>query len=106
MATGIESWKIAKGLYIVPLVFAYTPMIGGDLWTVVQIGFFSLFGMYAFTSLVQRYAEGPMAIWLYPAMIVGGGLAFWPMELTANIAGAVVVSAVVFFTSRVGKRRG
>ena len=39
MATGVESWKIAKGLYIVPLIFAYTPMIGGDLYTVVHIGF-------------------------------------------------------------------
>ena len=105
MATGVESWKIAKGLYIVPLVFAYTPMIGGDLWTVVQIGFFSLFGMYAFTTMVQRYSEGPMPLWLYPVMIVGGALSFWPLELTANIAGAAIVLAVVFVTTRLAKRR-
>ena len=29
MATGFQSWKIAKGLYIVPLMFAYTPLISG-----------------------------------------------------------------------------
>ncbi|MGY9020798.1 MAG: TRAP transporter permease [Alphaproteobacteria bacterium] len=99
MATGVESWKIAKGLYIVPLIFAYTPMIGGDLYTVVYIGFFALFGMYAFTSIVQRYSEGPMPIWLYPMMIVGAALSFWPMELAANITGAVIVSSAIFFTS-------
>lgn len=105
MATGVESWKIAKGLYIVPLIFAYTPMIGGDLYTVVHIGFFALFGMYAFTTLLQRYSEGPMPIWLYPVMIGGAALSFWPMELAANIAGAVIVSSMVFFTSRAAKRK-
>ena len=105
MATGVESWKIAKGLYVVPLIFAYTPMIGGDLYTVVHIGFFALFGMYAFTTLLQRYSEGPMPIWLYPVMIGGAALSFWPMELAANIAGAITVSSMVFFTSRAAKRK-
>jgi TRAP-type uncharacterized transport system fused permease subunit len=104
MATGVESWKIAKGLYIVPLIFAYTPMIGGDLMTVVQIGFFSLFGMYAFTTMIQRYSEGPLPIWLYPIMFVGGALSFWPLELVANIAGAAVVLGVVFVTTQLAKR--
>ena len=105
MATGVESWKIAKGLYIVPLIFAYTPMIGGDLYTVGHIGFFALFGMYAFATIVQRYAEGPMSVWLYPVMAAGAALSFWPMELWANIAGAVIVSSSVFITSRAGKRK-
>ncbi|MBT6284719.1 MAG: TRAP transporter fused permease subunit, partial [Rhodospirillaceae bacterium] len=105
MATGVESWKIAKGLYIVPLIFAYTPMIGGDLYTVVHIGFFALFGMYAFATIVQRYVEGPMSVWLYPVMAAGAALSFWPMELWANIAGAVIVSSSVFITSRAGKRK-
>jgi TRAP-type uncharacterized transport system fused permease subunit len=47
MATGFESWKIAKGLYIVPLMFAYTPLMTGSLREVLQIGFFALFGIYA-----------------------------------------------------------
>ena len=47
MATGVEAWKIAKGLYIVPLIFAYTPLIGGGFETVARIGLFSLFGIYA-----------------------------------------------------------
>ena len=105
MATGVESWKIAKGLYIVPLIFAYTPMIGGDLYTVGHIGFFALFGMYAFATIVQRYAEGPISVWLYPVMAAGAALSFWPMELWANIAGAVIVSSSVFITSRAGKRK-
>ncbi len=104
MATGFESWKIAKGLYIVPLIFAYTPMIGGDFWQVIQIGFFSLFGIYAFSSLIQRYSEGPVRIWLYPVLIVGGAASFWPLELALNAAGAALVTTVIIVTSRAGRR--
>jgi TRAP transporter 4TM/12TM fusion protein len=103
MATGFEAWKIAKALYIVPLIFAYTPMIGGDFWQVLQIGFFSLFGIYAFTSLVQRYSEGPIPIWLYPVLVGGGAAAFWPLSLFINIAGAALVTGVIILTSRVGR---
>jgi TRAP-type uncharacterized transport system fused permease subunit len=31
MATGFTAWKMAKGLYIVPLLFAYTPILHGTL---------------------------------------------------------------------------
>ena len=102
MATGFESWKIAKGLYIVPLVFAYTPMIGGTLIEVVQIGFFSLFGMYAFTVIVQRHSEGPVAWWVYPILVAGGAASFWPMELEINVAGAMTVVSVAVLSARRG----
>ena len=105
MATGFEAWKLAKGLYIVPLIFAYTPMIGGTMLEVVQIGFFSLFGIYAFNILIQRYAEGSVPLWLYPVFCAGGAAAFWPMELLINIAGAVIVSAAVVYTAKVEKAR-
>nr|MCS5578976.1 TRAP transporter fused permease subunit [Gammaproteobacteria bacterium] len=29
MATGLTSWKVAKGLYLVPVLFAYSPLISG-----------------------------------------------------------------------------
>lgn len=105
MATGFEAWKIAKGLYIIPLIFAYTPMVGGDFWQVIQIGFFSLFGIYAFTMLIQRYSEGPIPIWLYPVLVAGGAAAFWPLALFVNIVGATLVTGVIIVTSRAGRRQ-
>ena len=104
MATGFQAWKIAKGLYIVPLLFAYTPMIGGNLWEVIQIGFFSLFGVYAFTVLIQRYSEGPIPVWMYPVVVAGAAAAFWPLHLVANIAGAAIITTVVILSARAGRR--
>ncbi|MEX2454094.1 MAG: TRAP transporter fused permease subunit [Rhodospirillaceae bacterium] len=105
MATGFESWKIAKCLYVVPVIFAYTPMIGGTLEEVLHIGFFSLFGVYALNALIQRYAEGPIPFWLYPLLIAGGAASFWPLDLAVNMAGALTVAAAIFFTSLLARRR-
>ena len=101
MATGVESWKIAKGLYIVPLMFAYTPLIGGDLKTVLQIACFSLFGIYALNALIQRYAEGPLRWWSYPLLFGGGLAAFIPLNWWVNIAGAIVVALIVYQSNSV-----
>jgi len=100
MATGVEAWKIAKGLYIVPLLFAYTPIVGAELGVVIQIGFFSLFGLYAVNALVQRYSEGALKLWCYPVLMVGGALAFVPLNWLANLSGAALVAVVVVITSR------
>jgi len=100
MATGFESWKIAKGLYIVPLMFAYTPLITGTLPEVLQIGFFALFGIYATNALIQRYAEGPLNPLLY-LMIVGGAIgSYWPLNWGANISGALLIVSAVLWSGK------
>jgi TRAP transporter 4TM/12TM fusion protein len=104
MATGVEAWKIAKGLYIIVLLFAFTPLIGAGFWDSLQIGGFALFGIYAITALIQRYSEGPIPLWLYPAFVAGGALCFVPLNLTLNIAGAVLVGGSIFITSRAADR--
>jgi TRAP transporter 4TM/12TM fusion protein len=98
MATGFESWKIAKGLYIVPLMFAYTPLVSGEFIQVMHVGFFALFGVYATNALIQQYSEGPVGILENAALAAGAALAFWPVNLPANIGGAVLVLLVIFRT--------
>ncbi|WP_018690247.1 TRAP transporter permease [Ahrensia kielensis] len=100
MATGFESWKIAKGLYIVPLMFAYTPLISGTLPEILQIGFFALFGIYATNVLIQRYAEGPLNPMLYGLIILGAIGSYWPLNWAANIVGAVLVVTVLILSKR------
>ncbi len=94
MATGVEAWKIAKGLYVVPLMFAYTPLIGSELPQLLQLGVFALFGLYGFNMLLQRYAEGPLALWHYPLILVGTVLTFYPLHWTYNIIGAILILGV------------
>ncbi|WP_052093323.1 TRAP transporter permease [Hoeflea phototrophica] len=105
MATGFESWKIAKGLYIVPLMFAYTPLLTGSFNEILQIGFFALFGIYATNALIQRYAEGPLNPLLYVLIIAGAVGAYWPLNWTANLIGAGLVLSVIVLSGRRGRER-
>jgi TRAP transporter 4TM/12TM fusion protein len=57
MKTGFTAWKLAKGLYIVPVLFAYTPFLHGDWPTAVGIFLFALVGLYAFAAAFQGYLE-------------------------------------------------
>ncbi|MFK7859000.1 MAG: TRAP transporter permease [Granulosicoccus sp.] len=100
MATGFEAWKVAKGLYILPLMFAYTPMIGAPLPDLLRIGGFAIFGIYGFSALVQRYAEGPMQWWHYVLFACGIVGAFYPLHWLANSGGAVLVLIALISTSR------
>lgn len=45
MRTGFTAWKIAKGLYLVPVLIAYTQLISWDVATVVTIGIFAILAL-------------------------------------------------------------
>ncbi|WP_432459079.1 MULTISPECIES: TRAP transporter permease [unclassified Agarivorans] len=63
MATGFTSWKIAKGLYIIPLLFAYTPLVQGAGWEPILVFAFALPGLYAFTLVMQGWHKRQLQIW-------------------------------------------
>jgi len=78
MATGFTAWKIAKGLYIVPLLFAYTNFIGGTTAEVLSIFFFSVFGIYALVGFMEGYLESPLNPFFRLISGAAGGLMLWP----------------------------
>ncbi|HSG04527.1 MAG TPA: TRAP transporter fused permease subunit [Marinobacterium sp.] len=95
MATGFQAWKLAKGLYIVPMMFAYTPLISGNWMEICQLGFFALFGIYGLNVTIQNYAEGPVKLWYWPLIAAGVVGSFWPLNIVANILGALLILTVV-----------
>lgn len=64
MRTGLTAWKIAKGLYIVPLLFAYSPLISGTPLEMITVFTFALFGIYAIIAGLEGYLEHPLQWWL------------------------------------------
>lgn len=104
MATGFTAWKVAKGLYVVPLLFAYTNFIGGSSVEVLTIFIFGVFGLYAFVGFMEGYLESP----LHPLLrVLSGGCALallWPHgELAVNIAGSVVFVGLFIYSKRADK---
>ncbi len=105
MATGFQAWRAAKGLYVMPLLFAYTPLITGSASDMMHIGLAALFGIYGMNALIARFAEGPMAPWLYPILLTGTVLCFVPLHAWANGAGALIVVAIIVWSQRQQAKR-
>ena len=100
MRTAFTSWKLAKGLYIIPLVMAYRPLLGvGKTYSlahgeVALAMVTTMLGLVAFAAAIERYfirkATWPETILLAAA---AAGL-LWP-TLWADAAGAVLLAAAV-----------
>src|SRR5210317_464000 len=78
METGFQSWKLAKGLYVVPLLFAYTPFIGGSLIDDLTIFIFALFGLYAFAAALEGFMEARLDLVSRLLAVVCAVALLWP----------------------------
>jgi TRAP-type uncharacterized transport system fused permease subunit len=104
MATGLTAWKIAKGLYIVPLLFAYTPFLAGDMSSALGIFAFGTVGIYCLTAAIEGYAESPLNWPLRVVMAAVGVLLLWPVDLTWKLVGCGMFAAVIVLGLRLAKR--
>ncbi|WP_348701559.1 TRAP transporter permease [uncultured Marinobacter sp.] len=104
MRTGFTAWKLAKGLYIVPLLFAYSPLITGDLTEMLRVFCFALFGIYAIIAGLEGYLEHPLTPLVRLAMFPVGALMLWPHgQLLFDAAGLVVFVLLFIWSSRQGR---
>jgi TRAP-type uncharacterized transport system fused permease subunit len=106
MATGLTAWKVAKGLYIVPLLFAYTPFLAGDFWLSLWIFAFGTVGIYALTAAISGWMEAPLS-WLERILAAATGTALlWPTGPSVNVPGFVLFLALFSFNLWRGRRHG
>jgi TRAP-type uncharacterized transport system fused permease subunit len=56
MKTAFTSWKLAKGLYIIPVIMAYHPLLlNAPPWDVVRTVIFSIMAITAFVACLERF---------------------------------------------------
>ncbi|MDF1554615.1 MAG: TRAP transporter permease [Deferrisomatales bacterium] len=103
MRTAFTSWKLAKGLYIIPIVMAYRPLLlNGPSWDVLLTAVSTAVGLVAFAAGLERYFLRP-ATWTETGLLcVGAGGLFWP-SVWANGAGFVLV-VIAVLSQRAGNR--
>ncbi|WP_417546284.1 TRAP transporter permease [Marinobacter sp.] len=107
MRTGFTAWKLAKGLYIVPLLFAYSPLITGDFTEMIRVFCFALFGIYAIIAGLEGYLEHKLNFLVRALMFPLGALMLWPHgQILVDGAGLIIFVAVLVWSSRCGKRQG
>ena len=107
MRTAFTSWKLAKGLYIIPLVMAYRPMLGigpgYELmhWEVIVTMVTTALGLVAFAAAIERYLLRHTT-WLETGLlwIATAGL-LWPNDLV-DVIGFVAFIVAVLLQRRPG----
>ena len=104
MSTGVASWKLAKGLYIVPVLFAYTPFLSGDWPAMIQVFLFGVVGIYALSAALQGCMERPFGIVMRALSLLAGLACLWPEALLINLGGVVAVLALLVWNLRFSGR--
>lgn len=98
MATGIMSWKLAKGLYLMPVLFAYTNFLGGQWVESLMIFFTATLGVYALGAAIEGHMEYPLG-WPLRILTACAGVALmWPNTPLLEIGGGVVVLGILFWS--------
>jgi TRAP transporter 4TM/12TM fusion protein len=103
ISTGFTSWKIAKSLYILPLLFAYTPLITGDLTDIMEIGLYTLLGLYAFASAIQGWHKIKLNLIMHLTMAACAIGLLWPFAREIHILSGLALIGLVFVLSRMAR---
>jgi len=105
MRTGLTSWKVAKGLYLVPALFAFTPIITGSWPERLAVFAFACFGLYALAGLLQWHLETRLNAVTGALLLVSAGLMLaTPLGVAAHLAGVALLIGVVAWQRRETKR--
>ena len=99
--TGFTAWAYAKGLYIVPLVMAVSPLIGGNAIELLQITIFTAVALYAFAGALQGHLEGALS---HGGRLIAISLAvvlLWPHgSLSINGLAIAALVGLIWFSKR------
>ena len=115
MRTGLESWKLGKGLYIVPLLFAFSPLITGDWIDRFEVFSFGIIGITAFAIFVEGFWDYKLPLlhralfgiasllMLSPDALIGWESIF-PRVPDTHIVGIILFFSIMFFHKFKGKK--
>jgi TRAP-type uncharacterized transport system fused permease subunit len=112
MRTAFTSWKLAKGLYIIPIIMAYRPLLGMGPnyelfhWQVILTMISTTLGLIAFASTLERYFLRK-ATW--PETFLFGSAAaalFWPTYFTDGLGVVAFIAAILLQAGYSPKKKG
>jgi len=101
IATGLTSWKVAKGLYLVPVLFAYSPLIAGSWPERIEVFIWACLGLYAMAGLLQWHLETKINMLIAAGLAASAALLMWtPFPIYFHIAGAAILLTIIIFQNR------
>jgi TRAP-type uncharacterized transport system fused permease subunit len=93
--TALAGLNIVKGLFIMPFLFAYTPLVSGS-WGERFIAFaFCFIGMIAFSSVMERYMFSKVPLGEAIGLLLAAVMLFTPLFSLRLIGLAIFVGVFI-----------
>ncbi|MBN1830454.1 MAG: TRAP transporter permease [Deltaproteobacteria bacterium] len=101
--TGMQGWKLASGIYFIPLLIVYSPILfEGSAVAAIEVTLTGLCGLFSFAILLEGFYRKKVNIFLRPFFGVAAAMMFWPEMVTdlLGVALCAVLLAIHFLTGR------
>jgi len=95
MSTGVVAWKVAKGLYLMPVLFAYTPFLTGTPDEVFVVLVVALLAVAALGTAIDGYFEAPIPWYARIGLFAAGVTLFYPGTPILNVVAGLFVLALL-----------
>lgn len=103
MATGVTAWNLAKGLYIIPLLMAYTNLVDGSWPERIEEFLFAAAGFVAFASVMVGYFEKKLNV--SERALMGAVTFFLFMQVIWTQLAALLLLIFLFFLYRYQRKQ-
>ena len=104
METGLAAWKLAKGLYIIPFLFAYTPLLfEGPVSEVLITAVSATLGLLAFTVATEGFFLRRLFPWERILVGVATLGLLWP-DMRWRVLGLLIFGSLYLY-QKVEKRK-
>ncbi len=104
MSTSMVSWKLSKGLYLMPVMFVYTPFLTGTAAEVWLLFFVALLGVLALGAAIEGYLEAPIPWYGRAGLFAAGCALIWPSSPLLNLGAAVAAVILLALNIWAGRR--
>ena len=81
LKAALAAWKLAKGLYIMPLLFAYTALIDGSWGARLLVFGVGLIGLFVLSVAIVGYCRRPLKVRSRIVLLALSIVIFWLMRL-------------------------
>lgn len=105
MRTCWEAWLLARGLYIVPFLMAYSPLIDGPFADAVPVVGTAILGIIALTAGMTGYLRRETRWWERTLLLVGGVLLIAPGFMTNLVGFGLALAAYLLQRATPGSPR-
>jgi TRAP transporter 4TM/12TM fusion protein len=94
-ATGMTAWRLAKGLYLIPVLFAFRPLIDAPWLERAGISAAAAVGLVHFFAAISGRIGNPLRVWQRALCVAGGVACFWP-SWAWNLAGGALLLGLIW----------